>query len=935
MGRFKAWIGATLCSTAVAANMNGRYSVSSGSRQHVPFNDDFASRGNEYFDVWTPELSTRYSEVVYGEVFPTLPLPSHIVERFKDKIVVFTGVEHDQVMVQPQGQPGINPDADVSVPITWTYNHHFQFWVLGQNSEVQKVKAASGDPMAHGHDFKWVAVERELGQDQDRSQSSKRPKKDYPNAWFAEGNGGESRKSFRGFADGFGELVHSPTSWFFIPMQVDTANRDCGVNITDVDRCRHFRPGPEPKSARFARSGQREGSNYSALLECPCTSRYGGDPQFYPDTQTKLIQQQYAPRETGSCPAESLITNSSECFEAAERMGLLKRHDQRRVVDSAALPSGCMVQRLAKHTEVIYNNASSGALCGSGATVRGSWQSEDGVEVSVQLSTTNFLRSEKGLFCDVSREEVLMTFLAKPGSQESAYAAREACEQWCLQDESCWGCSAGCGSSFKPYGALDEACEWAAVTSCSAKAAWNGRIEGDISEKRVGSGTAQLSVTGPADVWFSVGFEGDAADESLGKAGYTILVNGTEITESLVHKRRLSRHCQSTRLKSSIQVMSDSTEAGRRTVTLSRPLEGLTQEHFSFQSAAGGGTEALLLKASQGGLQAEANSACHTTRHAASRMPLQHGMTASTCICKAGKVGLLCDAGGKNCRSFEKKCTKDLAAQHNPTCSSTSYIGGIRCCSNGTLLQDIDQPIPEQLLRYHIKLRFWFQEYTPASERGPASHINVAHYVLWTEGGSGEYDVPPAFVREGETLPGYPALKPGDMTPGTSCTGTCPDGPDCECVHTITNKVRFDNVTLVSAHGHCHGPLCLSLEMRRADTGETLCLQQPIYGQGNVNKDRFDEAGYLAVPPCLWGSPAEGLVEPIYLPPHTEILSIKKARNTHSGHTGEMSVWQMSGVPFEVHPTPSKSGAGEAWASWTPKRTSSKAKVAEGENNFV
>ena len=36
----------------LAANMNGRYSVSSVDKQDVPFNDDYASKGYEFFDVW-------------------------------------------------------------------------------------------------------------------------------------------------------------------------------------------------------------------------------------------------------------------------------------------------------------------------------------------------------------------------------------------------------------------------------------------------------------------------------------------------------------------------------------------------------------------------------------------------------------------------------------------------------------------------------------------------------------------------------------------------------------------------------------------------------------------------------------------------------------------------------------------------------------------
>ena len=56
---------------------------------------------------------------------------------------------------------------------------------------------------------------------------------------------------------------------------------------------------------------------------------------------------------------------------------------------------------------------------------------------------------------------------------------------------------------------------------------------------------------------------------------------------------------------------------------------------------------------------------------------------------------------------------------------------------------------------------------------------------------------------------------------------------------------------------------------------------------------------YVVLPPCLWGSASEGLEPPVYLPVGTPMFSIKRNRNTHTGHTGEMASWQMRGVPFD------------------------------------
>ena len=60
---FLPWLAA-----ANSGNMNGKYSVASGDRQDVKFNDGCSSRGHDFFDVWAPEIATRY-----GGVSPVIP----------------------------------------------------------------------------------------------------------------------------------------------------------------------------------------------------------------------------------------------------------------------------------------------------------------------------------------------------------------------------------------------------------------------------------------------------------------------------------------------------------------------------------------------------------------------------------------------------------------------------------------------------------------------------------------------------------------------------------------------------------------------------------------------------------------------------------------------------------------------------------------------
>merc|ERR1712232_1179806 len=260
-----------------------------------------------------------------------------------------------------------------------------------------------------------------------------------------------------------------------------------------------------------------------------------------------------------------------------------------------------------------------------------------------------------------------------------------------------------------------------------------------------------------------------------------------------------------------------------------------------------------------------------------------------TCVCDHGVTGQMCNDGGTGCTKFTKDCkpepTADLLAQRNPTCSSRTYVGGLHCCGHRRIMLDIDQPVRPELLRYHMKWRFWFEEYT---ETPKPSHQNLIRLFYQTELNSGEYDVPPAFAP----AEGYPNWPLGKPTPGTNCTGNCPDGPDCECLHTITARWHVTNMELIYASHHCHAPMCHSAELYNVDTSELLCRQVPVYGRGNVSHDKFDEAGYVLIPPCLFGDPSEGL-EPSKFFASANLLSVKRCRNTHVGHYGDMAMWQM------------------------------------------
>ncbi|KAH3737860.1 uncharacterized protein LOC127850309 [Dreissena polymorpha] len=768
-----------------AENMNGRYLVASGSNQGVPFNDDYASKGHEYFDVWSPELATHYGEVFWTDQGNN-PIPKEIIDRFKGKVMAITGYEQDQVMVTPTGKPGLNPDLDVSVPINWAYNHHYMAWMTGDHSEM--VRISNPDPKDvsdHGSPMRWMAVNKP---------TSKRLDPKIPTSqMFSEGNGGESRKSFHGYPDGYAQLIDSPNMWHITPMQIDTRNRDCGVTPKDVNNCtNHVNPGPEPRQARYGLGIPKEGSPYSGILECPCNGRYGGDPSIYGEgTLTKKINHHYTCISQPSC-GNAVIGNAPECFDAVYQLGLLVSKNITLTPGTTGVPVGCTVQSLSDGTlSATYNPTASTTQCSTSVQRYGTTAFEVGTKIGITLNST----------------------------------------------------------------------------------------------------MALITISGPDDVWFGVGFNATHMADSP----YTIIINSDGVYERQIGTcGSEAEHCPGDALDTSVTVVSTTVQDGKRTVVLSRPLKGKTSKHYTFDIT----NEAQIPFISAIGYSQKFDY--HKAHSSGLVVLLAHGE--QNCICDIGKSGYMCDNNGTNCDTFVKNCVPapdgDLLSQQNPTCNSIQYAGGLQCCKHGRIMLDADQEIRPELLRYHMKFRFWFQEYKVDGEQ--VSHYDLPRIYYQTEAWAGEYDIPPAFAAPGKPIPGYPNWPANTPTPGTKCSGDCPNGKDCDCVHTIVFRWTVSNMRLIYAGGHCHAPSCISLNLYRNDTGhemELLCSQMPVYGSGNVTHNKYDELGYLALPPCLWGND-KGLQPSVFLGPNTPLVSIKHNHNTNMGHYGEMASWQMRGTFF-------------------------------------
>ena len=898
-------IGALLGSTVAggSGNMNGDYVVATTSKQGVKFNDDYASKGYDYFDVWAPEISTHYGEVFWTDQHDQ-PLPPAIVARFKGKAMAIQGYEQDQVIVSPKGSPGVHPELDTSVPINWAYNHHYMAWMTGADSTMEHVPAdIRSDHVDAGkwdmetnnpaNPMKWVAV--------DSADAAKRPQwmtdAAIPTSqMFSEGNGGESRKSFHGYPDGYAQIISNPETWHITPMQIDTRNRDCGANASDVGKCTKFTPSIEPKQARYGR-GAPKGTPYSGVLECPCNGRYGGDWVFYGnDTKTKQMTHQYTAQNSGACPLGDAIESAQACFDSAAAIGVAAPGATQTNTTSASARSspGCSVTGGAGGgATVTYNtNAHATGTCsaaGQGTSaLSGTAKSAAMVTVAISLKHTapsTMQLSPKGEYCANNRPFTIKTFPSTAANSTAAdTAAMKACSAFCATSAACTACSVDHEVGIN---------KWAAIPTCGAVKTWAGSIVGDIVRK-IHPGVATLTLTGPADAWFGVGLNAKVMSD----APYTLLVNSTNVWEQQIGTcGSEAEHCGGDPLPKSITIVSNDVNANERTVVVTRALTGISAKHYTFSTS----TPTINWISAIGTSQ---KFAVHMM-HAPAVITLTSEGLAS-CICDLGANGELCRGDGTQCSGFKKDCKSgdawsggSLQTQRNPTCNSQQYSGGLKCCSHGRILLDDDQEIRPELLKYHMKFRFWFKEYIPATKTTNASHTDLPRIYWQTEANAGEYDIPPAFPLKDGGIPGYPHLAKGSLTPGTTCTGTCPDGPDCECVHTIHMYTALDQPQrLVYAGGHCHAPSCLSLTLYNNDTGKVVCEQIPMLGRGNVSltgNGKYDEAGYIAIPPCLWGDEGE-LDASFLLPAGTTLHSIKRNNNTHTGHYGEMASWQMRGI---------------------------------------
>ena len=256
------------------------------------------------------------------------------------------------------------PDGDVSVPITHAYNHHYCAYMSGAMSEMKQVTGDLGledhGMNNHGAPTWYQTVKRtDIG---DIAGESGIPTSQF----YSEGNGGEFRKSYHGYPQGYAQLIESPTTFHIQPMQIDTKNRH--YNGSD------FRADLLPKA-----SAAPPNASYSGLLECPCTDRI-----------VKKIEHVYITQISGQC--DTGISNQTQCYIAAANVAN-GQVTMNMTVSNPNLVSGCSVTHYSNGTiTAVYNNntkVEENASCGGGDTFEGSLTVDPSLTtVSVHLDST-------------------------------------------------------------------------------------------------------------------------------------------------------------------------------------------------------------------------------------------------------------------------------------------------------------------------------------------------------------------------------------------------------------------------------------------------------------------------------------------------------------------------------------------------------------------
>ena len=627
-------------------------------------------------------------------------------------------------------------------------------------------------------------------------------------------------------------------------------------------------------------------TRYSGLLECPCTDR-----------KPRVITQ-HSTAEFGQCADQSglaALTDAATCFAQAANLGLLPILANATVNSSgtgSSYPRGCSVRAMQAGYSVTFNaDAASDVPCGPanasapvratgvavvpGTAVRASVDLDRGANCSGAPLTADL--SGAWLFPGSSMypASYKVTFKLAP-AEDSSSAAAAASRAFVVgaagpgapcAGDSCRGILVGPSTFVMTRGFVMNATiapDWKSMTFSNG-ATW-GRVGAAC------AGRATLTLRGPADVWFGVGFGSSTMSPPGGGEGvYAISVDGGT---GAVNERSLGDHAAGSVLAPSFALASSTVSSGGvRTVVLTRALAGPSAAYFSFDEHAA--SISII-----GAVGSGATIAYHEARSGATLMLVEVG--GPMCVCKGGVSGSIAGV------PFNNHCSPTLANNtrggENAVCDVRTYAGGLKCCAHKSILLDKAQTTPSQVDTYQMKFRLWYEEY-----EGQTPQYDHAFFMFITnDAGTGEYDIP-------QCAAGTPAEECIYTTESTFAVRDsmrkCAALSDGWCA---PNWNETNDVLLLRAGTHCHAPACINETLYDVATGDVICFNRPLFGKG-IAPD-FDELDYAAgIPPCMWGSEADGLLPNPRLRLDQQ-LRIVKHTNATNAHYGVMAQWQMRGA---------------------------------------
>jgi len=721
--------------------------------------------------------------------------------------------------------------TDTSVPSYHAYNHHYFSWLMGKDAEVYE----RVDPI-HTPNPSWTGI-------RDRTNSHGFP----TNIVFKENPGGEYRKSYHGYPSGYAQLIHSPTQWVVEPMQIDTHNRNFGINDQEG-----YIPWFLPKSQRNNMTDLHNG--LSPLIECPCTDRITRKTISTPTILT-----------SGTCA--SAVTSLQACVSAIEALAKVSSSSE---VANMSQPSGCIMEpdlTSAGSYKAIYNTAKSSQTCAGDSSF--TWEGPVNGTAIDCASGQHCLPSNPKYGCTGEFQGQC--------TWDSPKVALEKCADY----SECQGiyCSSmfdkkllcfGRATTISRKSEMISDQTWTKVhrgaRSMQGRSNLGGLVDMDIAHD---GATATMTFTGPDGAWFGVGFNAEAMKD----LPYAIIIDGS----GAVSERKLADHGPGSTLPSSVTVASNTVTSGRRTVVMTRAVKGASESHYSLPTVPG----SIKVIAAVGN---SPELSYHKARTGAEIVLLPS--VVNSCICAPKTSSYL---SYMNQSTFEFEGYDCLAeprsnmlmhgdgtgrAVPNAACHMQTYHGGLQCCKHEFFLTDQDQShlIPDKVDTYFLKWRYYFQEYKTAASAPLASHQHLHHWVFLIDAIVNDYE---------EDNAHYGSASIGKIE-----------------AHLLAKEMGLEDIpqayktiTPLVITPHMHAPSAIREELWNVDTGEILCNVTAEYGKveyGNLSQV-FNEADYVAIPPCIFGH-QPGLQKPFTLLPETKLKAVKYFNNTYR-HLGQMAQW--------------------------------------------